>query len=102
MDDLALFDDSARQLERARDAAARWLEWERGLRLKVPAARPRSTRRRFTYLGYRLSRAGIAPRRAMIVRAQQGIAAVVRGGSRESVEQSIASYRGLLTFGSGR
>ncbi len=102
MDDVTLFGDSARGLERARDAAAGWLAGERRLRFKAPAARPRSTGGRFTYLGYRVSRAGIEPTREVIARMRRRLSAVVRDRSRETVERSVASYMGLLKFGSGR
>jgi len=101
MDDLALFADSAPSLEKARDAAREWLWKERHLNLKNPAARPRSTQRIFTYLGYRVSRAGAWPTLAIFRRMQRRLTGVMLRGKTQTLERSIASYRGILEFGSG-
>ncbi len=98
MDDLTFFGDSAAVLERARDAAVRWLWDERRLRLKVPGAEPRSSKGSFTYLGYRVSRAGVRPTREVLRRMQRRVAEVVLLGDRQRVERSVASYLGVLDF----
>ncbi len=99
MDDTALFSDSRAQLVEARLAAREWLASERRLRLKRPEASPRSTRGRFTYLGYRVSRAGIRPADAMLARMRQRMTALMREGDDETIERSVASYRGVVRFG---
>ena len=101
MDDLTFFGRSSAELERARDCAAEWLQDRRRLRLKKPEARPKSSGGRFTYLGYRASRAGLAPTRALIAGMRRRIAEAVLSGRRETIERSVASYAGLLKFGSG-
>lgn len=61
MDDLALFGDNRSQLETAREAIRAWLWHNRKLQLKtrrdgvLPASQPG------TFLGYRVSRAGMSP-----------------------------------------
>jgi hypothetical protein len=97
LDDFTLFSDDTIQLQEARIAIAAWLAEHRRLHLHdkrgdvVPNAHP------VIFLGYRLSRSGIAPsrklRRSMPLRlrqaARQGNAPLVR---------CLQSYRGLLTF----
>lgn len=58
MDDFSIFGESAAQLLEVREALADRLKRERGLELKDPQAKPRSTRGPVRYLGYRVSRAG--------------------------------------------
>ncbi len=99
MDDTALFSDSRSQLVEARHAAREWLAAERRLRLKKPEAAPRSTRGRFTYLGYRVSRAGIRPAEAMLARMRQRMTELLLEGDVETIERSVASYRGVVRFG---
>ncbi len=99
MDDLTLFSDSRAQLNEAREASRCWLAAERHLTLKHPAARPRSTGGRFSYLGYRVSRSGIRPARAMLPRIRQRISKLVLSGDVERIERSVASYRGVVHFG---
>ena len=100
MDDLALFSDSRSELVEARLAAGEWLAAERRLRFKRPNARPRATRGRFTYLGYRVSRAGVRPTDAMLQRMRQRMAALLLTGDVEKIERSVASYRGVVGFAS--
>ena len=99
MDDAALFADSRSQLVEAREAAAEWLATERRLRLKNPQTMPKATRGRFTYLGYRVSPAGIQPSRTMLERMRQRMTALVLAGDVERIERSVASYRGVVRFG---
>jgi RNA-directed DNA polymerase len=98
MDDLALFSDSRAALEEARGEIGAWLGRERRLRLKHPQARVRSTRGRFTYLGYRVARAGVEPTREALRRMQRRVSELVLRGDAVSVRRSLASYRGVLTF----
>ena len=99
MDDAALFADSRAELTEAREEARRWLACKRRLQLKHPGAQPKSTVGRFTYLGYRVSRSGIRPAKAMLVRLRQRIAELVLAGDLERIERSVASYRGVVRFG---
>jgi hypothetical protein len=96
MDDMALFSPSRWVLEEAREHLAEWLWNERRLRFKHPHVSPKSTKACFTYLGYRVSRAGIEPHAAMLRRMQRRVTERVLHGDTEAVERSIASYRGLL------
>lgn len=104
MDDLSLFGDSRAQLEEARAAASEWLWRERRLRLKHPKAAVRETAAWHTYLGHRVSRAGIEPSRQMLRKMQQRVGAHVLTGDVAKVERSMASYLGILGLGglSGR
>ncbi len=99
MDDLALFADSAAQLVEAHEAAAEWLWQKRRLRLKKPGAAPRPTKLPCTYLGYRVSRSGPRPTREVFRRMQRRVSNAVLRGSAERIERSVASYRGIVTFG---
>jgi len=99
MDDLTLVADSRSQLVEAREAVAEWLWAERRLRLKVPDRAPRSAQGHFDYLGYRVSRAGIRPRRELLRRMQARVSELVLRGPTEKVERSAASYRGVVGFG---
>ncbi len=99
MDDTALFSDSRAQLVEARGAAKQWLASERRLRLKRPDAAPRSSHGRFNYLGYRVSRAGIRPAPAMLDKMRRRITELVLEGDAETIERSVASYRGVVRFG---
>ncbi len=101
MDDLTLFADSRPQLAEAREAVAHWLWQKRRLRLKHPSSEPRSTRRRFTYLGFRVSRAGLSPTRDLLRRLQRRVAQVVLHGDSERIARSIAAYQGIFTFPGG-
>ncbi len=91
--------DSRAQLVEARGAAKQWLASERRLRLKRPDAAPRSSRGRFNYLGYRVSRAGIRPAPAMLDKMRRRITELVLEGDAETIERSVASYRGVVRFG---
>ncbi len=95
---MSLFHDSRAALEEARDAIAEWLWGERRLRLKRPGAEPRRTRGRFTSLGYRVSRGGIRPTRALVERMERRIRELVLRGDVERIERSLASYQGIVTF----
>jgi hypothetical protein len=96
MDDMTLFSHSRAALEAARDGIAEWLWQERRLRLKRPKAEPKSTAQRFTYLGYRVSRAGLRPTNSMLRRLQWRISQHILHGDIEAIERSLASYRGVL------
>jgi hypothetical protein len=42
---------------------------------------------------------GLAPTRAVLARMRRRLGEVVRSGSRQTIERSIASYSGLVRFG---
>jgi hypothetical protein len=97
MDDFVLFDNDAGRLNRVSDAIERWLAKERSLRLNpvhreiVPTSAPA------LFLGYRITRAGIAPSRKLRRRLKRRLARAVAGGE-EALHRTLASYRGLLLF----
>lgn len=88
MDDLALMGDDREALFDARDAIADWLAIERRLDLRDRWACPRSTREPFDYLGYRVTRGGIAPGRRMRQRAAER----VQAGGIESARAVAAAW----------
>ena len=98
LDDLALAGDSRSELAAARDALAAWLWRERGQVLKRPDARPRSTRARHRYLGYRVSRAGVEVPAAVMQRMRVRMGELVLRGDPEAIERMAASYRGVVSF----
>lgn len=61
MDDIFIFGDGRAELRAARAEVARWLDAERGLRLKHPQARILSTQGHLDGLGHRIRRERIAP-----------------------------------------
>jgi len=95
MDDLVLFGDKPALLEEAREANRERLRRERGLELKrrldgvQPAAQPA------TYLGFRVSRAGVlpGPRAKRRLRERLSQADAIEAGR---LERTLVSYRGLL------
>jgi RNA-directed DNA polymerase len=97
MDDLALFADDPPRLANAALCVGSWLQRERGLALNPKRGGIRSTAAPSTFLGYRVSRAGILPgpklkrrmRQRLAVAAQRGPTALIR---------SLRSYSGLLSF----
>ena len=101
MDDLALFADSASRLEEARGKIQEWLWEHRHLHLKQPNASVRRTTAAFTYLGYRVTRAGIRPTSNFLQRMQARVMELVLLGDMDKLERSVASCRGLLTFPTG-
>ena len=95
MDDFSLFHDNPARLEEARRAVSEWLLTERRLCLKSPDALVQSTRQASSYLGFRVSRAGLAPgpkaKRRLRQRLRQ---AESMGGAR--LAKGLQAYRGLL------
>lgn len=98
MDDMALFANNAAVLERAFVEIADWLARERGLQLKAgkgvqPTSQPA------TYLGMRVSRAGVRPGRKARRRLQVRLRAHRQDGSQhrpDALERSLHSYRAVL------
>jgi hypothetical protein len=99
MDDITLFADDAATLRSAREALRAWLLDERRLELKDPDAKPMRTDRRFGYLGYEVTRAGLGLGHKARVRLRQRLATVTTSGR---LRAALASYRAAWMFGSGR
>jgi len=95
MDDLVLFSDSPERLEACRSDIADWLGRERGLRLKDPAARVLPNRQPATFLGFRVSRAGVLPGPKMKRRLRARLAAADRV-TPEELARGLAAYRSVL------
>lgn len=76
-----------------------WLATDCRLMLKHPDAEPRSTRATFDWLGWRVSRAGIAAGPRVLQSAQRRARLCVRRGDAAGLERTLASYRGLVVFG---
>ncbi|HIJ84435.1 MAG TPA: RNA-directed DNA polymerase [Magnetococcales bacterium] len=96
MDDMLFFAHSKSQLEKTRAAVAAWLWDHRRLKLKHPNAAVLSTRRPMTWLGKRISTAGINPSRRQLQKMQRRMTALVRQGDEKTIRHSVASYRGML------
>ncbi len=101
MDDGALLADDACQLEDWRAAIAGWLREHRRLQLKRTDAPAMPTREVITYLGHRVSQAGVAPTQARLRRMQRRVAEQVLRGTSEAVERTIAAYGGVLRLRGG-
>ncbi|MFH1467216.1 MAG: reverse transcriptase domain-containing protein [Pseudomonadota bacterium] len=102
VDDQFLFGDRRADLLRWRGEIARWLETERGLRLKHPEARVLSCHGHLDALGFRLRREGVEPRARTLTRMQARVRAAVRPGRRDpaapEVGRSLAATAGLAMF----
>ena len=98
MDNLDLFHDDPAVLASARTGIEDWLWRERGLRLNPKSGEIRSTRQPTVYLGYRVSRAGLAmgpvARRRMKARLRQ-----VRNRDDVDVTAMLQAYRAMAEFG---
>ena len=98
MDDISLFASDAAVLEDAREKVRGWLMEQRGLLLNpkrwhvLPAAQPS------TYLGYRVSRAGVSPGRKARRRMRDRVAIAADKGP-DALRATLESYRALVLFG---
>ena len=97
MDDLVLFADDKAQLLAARAAIAAWLQRKRQLQLNQRHLTVEPTRTPAVLLGYRVSRAGLAPSRKLRRRLRQRLRAAATAGE-ETLVRSIHAYQGLLLF----
>jgi RNA-directed DNA polymerase len=97
MDDLVLFADDKARLRHAREAIAVWLHDNRGLRLHPKHLVVEPTWTPAVFLGYRVSRAGIAPSRKLRRRFRQRLRSAAARGE-ETLVRSIRAYQGLLLF----
>jgi hypothetical protein len=98
LDDLFCFGDRRAELRRWRGEIASWLEAERGLRLKHPAAPVLPCRGDLDGLGYRVTRAGFHVRRRALAHLRWRLASAVGGDPAVEIERSIASSVGVALF----
>jgi len=94
-DDVACFHDDPAVLRDARDAMAEWLEAERGLALNPKRTAIEPTRRPCTFLGYRVSRAGLRVAPKVWRRMRAKLRAAERRGP-ERLARSVAAYEALF------
>ena len=97
MDDFVLFGNSQTQLSEARDAIKHWLWDQRRLMLNAKHLGSHPTSQPGAFLGYRISRGGITPRRKLRRRMKQRIRLAAAQGP-DAVMRCVRSYRGLLLF----
>lgn len=97
MDDLVLFADDRTRLLEARTAVADWLREQRALRLNPKRLAVEPTRTPATFVGYRISQAGISPGRKLRRNLRRRVRLAAEKGE-EALIRSIRSYRGLLVF----
>lgn len=96
MDDFALFSDSRQELEEARTAIAEWLPKNRKLQLKprrdgiVPTSQPS------TWLGCRISRAGVVPGPKAKRRMKRRLRDDGTLMTREQLQRTLQAYKGLF------
>jgi hypothetical protein len=95
MDDLVLFGDDPLFLADAREAIRSWLQAERRLELKRRRDGVQPTAQPASYLGFRVSRAGVLPGPKAKRRMRQRLADADAMGV-DRLERSLGSYRGLL------
>jgi len=98
MDDLTLFGDDRGRLEQARGAIADWLWNERRLRLNPRRWDVHPTSEPSVYLGFRVTRAGIAmgPKARRRLRARLALRAAA---GPEALEATLLATRGMALFG---
>ena len=94
-----LFAGRRADLLAARREIARWLDAERGLRLKHPNARVLSCRGHLDALGYRITREGLTARPRALRRMQRRLGFELAGKGQVEIEQSLASTAGIVLFG---
>ena len=97
MDDFVLFGEDPGRLAAARAALIDWLAAERGLALKPRGGQVRPAREPATFLGFRISPAGIGPGPKLRRRFAARVRAAADAGE-EALIRCLASYRGLLLF----
>ena len=97
MDDFSLFCDDRAQLLAARTAIVDWLLRERGLTMGRKRWEVFDTREPSRFVGYRVSRGGIAPGPKVKRRMKKRLRAAAARGP-EALERSLRSYRGVFLF----
>ncbi|MEM6455110.1 MAG: reverse transcriptase domain-containing protein [Acidobacteriota bacterium] len=98
MDDLVLFDDDRARLRQHRAAIADWLCTERRLTLNGRKGHIRSTGQPQTYLGYRVSRAGIRVGSRAVHRLRQRLPELIAAGDAARLDASLDAWRAVATF----
>ncbi len=99
MDDFTLFGDDASALAEAREAIADWLRSERKLELKPGCGAVQPTAQPSTFLGFRVSRAGLLPGPKAKRRLRQRLREAEALGP-DRLVRGLRAYRGvLLTLG---
>ncbi len=97
MDDFVLFSDDRGQLGDASAAIVDWLGRQRGLALNPKHGQIRPSHEPAIFLGYRISRAGVAPSRKLRRRFKMRVQAAACDGD-AALERCLTAYRGLLVF----
>lgn len=95
MDDFVLFGDDREALRAMRAEIEDWLWRGRRLRLNPKLGRVEPTAHPTVWLGWRVSRSGLAPSRRMRRRLRQRLGVAADEGP-EALQRSLDSYRGLL------
>ncbi|MEO7329954.1 MAG: reverse transcriptase domain-containing protein [Minicystis sp.] len=98
MDDFVLFHDDEGVLRAAKESVAQWLQENRRLELSPKRGRLLGRDQPSTFLGYRVSRAGLGPSRKLRSRMAESLRAAGEKGPL-ALERCVRAYRGLLTFG---
>ena len=97
MDDFVLYLDDREELVESAAAIGRWLWETRRLALNPKHGQVRPSREPATFLGYRVSQAGITASRKLRRRFAARVKQAARKGEAE-LERCLAAYRGLLLF----
>ncbi len=97
MDDFTLFGDDREALSEARDAIGAWLAEHRRLALNPKTGDVLPCRQPSTYLGFRVSRAGLSPSSKMKKRMRRKVRAAAARGP-DALVKTLTSYRGLLSL----
>lgn len=98
LDDFVLFGDDAARLEAARTEIEGWLAEHRGLALNPKRWHVSETSQPCTYLGQRVSRAGLSVGKKLKRRMPGRVRAAAQRGE-DALVRSVRSYVGLATFG---
>ncbi len=96
MDDCFCFGDDRAELEEAREAIRRWLIDERRLELKRRRDAVQPTSQPSTFLGFRVSRSGVAPGPKAKRRLKRRLLNVETTGT-DHLARSLRAYRGLFS-----
>ena len=92
---MALFGDDRGQLVEAREAIRAWLQSERKLSLKTRRDGVLPTGQPGTFLGFRVSRAGVSPGPKAKRRLKRRLRAAESLGL-DRLERSLQAYRGMM------
>lgn len=98
MDDFTMFADDQTCLLQARDAIAEWLSVHRRLELNPKHQHVHHTREGCTFLGYRVTRAGMTPGKKMLRRCRLNLRKAAQSGP-NALARTVGSYRALFDFG---